>query len=372
MLMKHTLFMVFMTLVVFAYGNGPKKQALKWGVAAAGKICSDFVNALSTLSSADHQVVAVATRTNFTRAKEFAQKFCIPTAYAGYENLALNSDIDIVYIGNLNPQHYSTAKLMLDHGKSVLMEKPLTMNWKQSKELTILAQQKGVFFAEGLWSRYLPIYKFIRQEIRGGKLGEIVTVDIELGSVRPQPRLQIKELGGGAILDFGSYGIDILQWVFEDDPIDIEATGKLNDDGVDTDVTAVFSYCNDRKATLKLSINEDLKNALKIVGTKRSMEIPSFWYGTSLIDVNGKLHNWPLPTGAKYPFNNTNRAGLAYEAEAIRKYICAGKKQSDLAGHTVSLSIARIQDELRRQVGVVYINDCDVNYISPNLNICNK
>lgn len=83
-------------------------------------------------------------------------------------------------------------------------------------------------------------------------------------------------MGGGAILDFGSYGIDILQWIFEDDPIYIKATGKLNDDGVDTDVTAVFSYCNNRKATLKLSINEALTNVLKIVGTKRSMQVKCF------------------------------------------------------------------------------------------------
>lgn len=81
------------------------------------------------------------------------------------------------------------------------------------------------------------------------------------------------------------------------------------------------------------------------------------------------MHNWPLPTGAKYPFNNTNRAGLAYEADAIREYIHAGKKQSDLAPHSISLSVARIQDELRRQVRVVYINDLNVNYIFRNLDI---
>lgn len=172
--------------------DGPKKQnqPIKWGIAAAGKICSDFVNSLSSLSSADHQIVAVAARTNLTRAQDFAQKFSIPKAYAGYQNLALSTNIDIVYIGNLNPQHFSTAKLMLQHGKCVLMEKPLTMNRKQSEELTKLAQQKGVFFAEGLWSRYLPIYESIRQQIRDGKLGEIVSVDAELGQVRSDPRYQ--------------------------------------------------------------------------------------------------------------------------------------------------------------------------------------
>lgn len=135
-------------------------------------------------------MVAVAARTNLTRAKEFAQKFSIPKAYAGYENLACNPEIEIVYVGNLNPQHFSTAKLMLENRKSVLVEKPLAMNSRQTKILTDLARSKRLFFAEGLWSRYLPSYAFIRQQIEDGKLGEIISVDAELGSVRPNPRYQ--------------------------------------------------------------------------------------------------------------------------------------------------------------------------------------
>lgn len=92
-----------------------------------------------------------------------------------------------------------------------------------------------------------------------------------------------------------------------------------------------------------------------------------FWFTTSLVDVNGDKHNWPLPTGAKYPFINTNRAGLAYEAEAVRKYIRAGKKESDEAPLTVSLGIASVQEKIRKLIGVVYINDYNVNYITPNL-----
>ena len=43
--------------------------------------------------------------------------------------------MQIVYIGNLNPDHFETAKLFLEHGKHVLLEKPLTMNAKR-KDLT--------------------------------------------------------------------------------------------------------------------------------------------------------------------------------------------------------------------------------------------
>lgn len=90
---------------------------------------------------------------------------------------------------------------------------------------------------------------------------------------------RIKELGGGAILDLGSYGVDILQWIFQEDPQCIKANGTLNDDGVDTDVEAEFSYSRGRKGTFKLSINVALKNTLKIVGTKATLEV--MFYATS-------------------------------------------------------------------------------------------
>lgn len=166
-----------------------KKQnkVLKWGIAAAGKISSDFANSLTAFSS-DHQVVAIATRLDLARAQEFAKKFGIPKAYAGYAHLARDPDVDVVYIGNINPQHFSTAKLLLSSGKNVLMEKPLTVNRRQTEILTRLARAKNVFFAEGLWSRYLPSYEFIRKQIRSGKLGRIVRADAELGGVRTDAR----------------------------------------------------------------------------------------------------------------------------------------------------------------------------------------
>lgn len=84
---------------------------------------------------------------------------------------------------------------------------------------------------------------------------------------------RVKELGGGALLDHGSYGIDVLEWIFEEEPSDIKATGQLNDDGVDTNVQAEFNYSGNRNATLKLSITEKLSNTISIHGTKASMEV---------------------------------------------------------------------------------------------------
>lgn len=92
---------------------------------------------------------------------------------------------DVVYIGTLNPQHFEIAKLMLNHGKHVLCEKPLTMNLKQTTELINLAKSKKLFLMEAIWSRCFPAYEALRKEIDFGTVGEIHQVVAFFGFKMP-------------------------------------------------------------------------------------------------------------------------------------------------------------------------------------------
>lgn len=155
-------------------------MALKWGIASAGLISYDFANALTTCSKDEHVVVSVAAR-DLKRAQKFAKRFEIPMAYGNYIELASDANVDAVYVGVLNPQHFEVSMLMLEHGKHVLCEKPLCMNEKQSRRLIEYAKQKNLFLMEAIWSRCFPAYEYVRQRIQEGALGDIVSVDAELG-----------------------------------------------------------------------------------------------------------------------------------------------------------------------------------------------
>lgn len=76
-----------------------------------------------------------------------------------------------------------------------------------------------------------------------------------------------------------------------------------------------------------------------------------------IIDIDGKEIQFPPLPKAKYDFNFTNTCGLRYEAEEIRKCIRAGQKECKYATHDDSLVIARIEDEIRKQIGVQYPAD---------------
>ena len=70
---------------------------------------------------------------------------------------------------------------MLDKGKHVLCEKPLTLNEKQSKKLLERAKAKKVLCCEAIWSRFFPTYQHLKTRLDNNELGEIKEVEIEFG-----------------------------------------------------------------------------------------------------------------------------------------------------------------------------------------------
>lgn len=156
-------------------------MALRWGIVSAGLISNDFVSALGILSPEDHEVVAVAAR-DIKRSYDFAKRFGIPKAYGDYKQLAKDPKVEIAYVGVINTQHFEVTRLLLENGKHVLVEKPLCMNQKEAKELIELAQRKKLFLMEAIWSRFFPSYKYVAEQIKNGKLGEIKSVETEFGN----------------------------------------------------------------------------------------------------------------------------------------------------------------------------------------------
>lgn len=155
-------------------------MALKWGIAAAGGISHDFANAVTTLSKDEHQIVANAARSQ-SRAEEFAQRFDIPKSYGSYLELAQDPNVEVVHVGTIHTQHVETALLMLEHGKHVLCEVPMGINEKQVRKLIEYAKEKNLFLIEAIWSRHFPSYRYIRQQILDGALGDIKSVDVLFG-----------------------------------------------------------------------------------------------------------------------------------------------------------------------------------------------
>lgn len=163
-------------------------------------------------------------------------------------------------------------------------------------------------------------------------------------------------MGGGTILDLGVYTLQLAQFVFDGEkPIDVKAGGFLNADGVDKSMSATLTYKNDRTATIITHSVVTLPNEAVIIGTKGVIKIPTFWCPVTAELPSGKI-KIELPK-APHQFNFINSAGLRFEAAEARACLQAGLKESPKVSHAESLMIAELEDELRRQIGVVYPQD---------------
>ncbi|XP_059051166.1 trans-1,2-dihydrobenzene-1,2-diol dehydrogenase-like [Achroia grisella] len=331
-------------------------MALRWGIVTAGKISHDFVNALHTYPNVGDQVVSAIAARDKGRAAEFAKLHNIPKVFDSYEALAVSKDIDVVYIGALNPSHYELTKIFLENGKHVLCEKPLCLNLKQTQSLINLARAKNLFLMEAVWSRFSPAYISLEEDIAAGKLGDIEYVEVNFGvPILNVDRLKQKELGGSALMDIGIYVLQFAQYIFKDAPTKVTAVGEeLNEFGVDLVSTIVLEYTGGRRAVLNINAKRKLWNKATVYGTKgrATLEEP-FHFPTNLVRVDGKISNFPL-TKSPIPYYFENSQGLVFEAIEVARCIKNGLIESPRMSHNESLVLAKLEDTIRAQLGVHY------------------
>lgn len=326
----------------------------QWGIVAAGRISNDFVVALSTLPREDHQVVAVAGR-NFENAKKFGERHGISKVYATYEELARDPDVEVAYVGSLHPDHYPTMKLLLESGKHVLCEKPLTMNCRDTEEICKIAREKKLFLMEALWSRYLPAHLQMEEAIKSGLIGEPRYVHSTMGGpIRGFGRVYRKELGGSVLLDIGCYCTSLALQVFgAETPLKVSAHGELGTEGVDQHVAVVMEFNGGRLATFAVSGLVKMPCKAEIVGTKGAITLHPPFHATTCIEMpSGKVDS-PLPRGPSR-LNFVNSTGMRYEAEEVRRCLREGLLESPRMTHKDSALVAGILDQILKQVGVQY------------------
>jgi len=338
---------------------------LRWGICSAAKISNDFCVGLSLLPAADHKVVAVAAR-SLKSAENFAKTHAIETSYEGYDSLAEDANVDIVYIGSINSAHYDLCMKFISAGKHVLCEKTLGLNEKQTIEIYRHAKQKNVFMMEAMWSRFIPTYKKVKSAIKNGEIGTVRFAQSAMGyNIMGIDRIKKKEMGGGALLDLGIYSVMAVLVAFGDEePLEISANGTLSESGVDESIFITLKYSDGRVGNATACSRVQLKNEAFIAGDKGFITIcEPFWCGEKVtiqkFKENGKNAKEPMPL-EEHIFENpktdkfmnfANSQALRFEAEECRQCIMAGRLESSGWSHELSTRVSRILTKARLTIG---------------------
>ena len=103
-------------------------------------IAGKFAEAVQLLPDT-YTLDTIYSRTEET-GRSFANQYGFTHVVTSLETLAETSSVDAVYIASPNICHFAQCKLMLEHGKHVICEKPLTTALDEEKELFALAKEK--------------------------------------------------------------------------------------------------------------------------------------------------------------------------------------------------------------------------------------
>lgn len=184
----------------------------------SSKIAESFLKGASHDPRFCH--AAVYSRTK-ERGRQFAAARGVERVYTSLEELASAPDIDAVYIASPNICHAPQAILMMDAGKSVLVEKPAATSPEDMEAMIAAARRNGVSLMEAMRPTLVPNFQAVREALpRIGKLRRYTATYCQYSSRYEDFKQGIvassmsAEMHGGALPDLGVYCIAPLVHLF--------------------------------------------------------------------------------------------------------------------------------------------------------------
>ncbi len=309
------------------------------------------------------ELAAVCSRTR-ERGEEFAAKHNIPHIFTSLEEMAASDKVDAIYIASPNYMHAQQSILGMSHGKHVLCEKPMASNAREAAAMIAASEKYGVTLMEAMKSTLSPNFLSVKENLH--RIGtprryfasfcqyssryDKYKEGIVLNAFRP-------ELSNGAMMDIGVYTIYPLVALFGK-PKSIAAQGIVLESGADGQGAVNMQY-DGMNATVLYS---------KIANSHLPAEIEGE-DGNILIDriqTPTEVRFYPRQAPASGQEKRAEGEMLSkqdphneyyYEVAEFIDLILAGRRESQINSHAVSLSTMEIIDEVRRQLGVHYPAD---------------
>ncbi|KAK5055932.1 hypothetical protein LTR84_012482 [Exophiala bonariae] len=160
--------------------TGDGSKPLRIGIVSTARInYLALIEPVSTHTSSF--VTAIASRT-VAKAEEYIQRNKVILtgtckAYGSYQELFDDPDVDAIYIPVPNSMHHELTLAALRKGKHVLIEKPITSNALQAKEVRAAAIESGKVALEAFHWRFHPVAGYIKSLLLSGEHGAVLSID---------------------------------------------------------------------------------------------------------------------------------------------------------------------------------------------------
>jgi predicted dehydrogenase len=292
----------------------------------------------------DEVVVAAVGARDMDSAQAFADKYGIARAHGSYEALIADPDLDAVYVLLPTSFHGRWTRAALDAGKHVLCEKPFAANAAEAREIAELAAKSDRIVMEAIQFRYHPLTLRVEEIIASGELGKLERVDLSLCVLLPKfsGNCYNYSFAGGAMMDAGSYVVNMLRTFGGSTPEVLSARATLRGPEVDRAMTAELRFASGHTGRIRCALwSSDLFRAsAKVVGDQGQLRwlspaAPHVFPRLSIRSASGKRVE-------RFP----RRATYEYQLEAFAAAVLRGEPvkttpQDAIENHSVIDAIYR-------------------------------
>jgi UDP-N-acetyl-2-amino-2-deoxyglucuronate dehydrogenase len=193
-----------------------EKKKIGFGIIGCGMISSWHAGAIAEIDGA---VLKGVTDLNENARKSFAEKYNAK-AFNSVEDLLSCNEIDIISVCTPSGLHAPLAIQCANAGKHIIIEKPMALNLKEAIDMIEACERNNVKMAVISQLRFSKAVKQLKAAVDKGLLGKIVMGDVYMKYFRSQEyydkggwRGTWKMDGGGALMNQGIHGIDLLQYI---------------------------------------------------------------------------------------------------------------------------------------------------------------
>jgi len=230
---------------------------------------------------------------------EYCEKNYGANITKNYRDLLVDKNIVGVNICTPNATHYSIGKEFLEAGKHVLVEKPLSMNAEEARELVDIAKDNNLVLAVGHIFRFNNAINKIKEMIENKELGEIRIVKLKWTNM--ERLFEDRDV----IFDLAPHAFDIINHLLGQDPDEISCVGGAYRRSKDPEAVFINGRANKTIVNIELSwLTPPKTRQVVIVGASKTLVVNATAQVIEVIEPNGKKY-----TLETIP-NNTIRAEL--------------------------------------------------------------
>ena len=224
--------------------------------------------------------------------------------YKGYQTLIESNDIDAIYLPLPPALHFKWAKMALENGKHVFVEKPSTTCLADTDELITIASEKGLALHENYMFIFHDQLKAIDDVVASGEIGDVRLYRISFGFPRRAQNdfRYNKALGGGALLDAGGYTMKYAGYILGETAKVVTAQVNYIPE-FEVEMYGSATMVNDKGVTAQLAfgMDNDYKCEIEIWGSQgtisssRILTAPAGFVPSYTIKKNQDVKTRELP-----------------------------------------------------------------------------